>query len=82
MLFLDTYSSKTYTLQDIYTDYIEFMKTEPLYHADTFKKEFFEILIATINGRNDIDILGLTGKEISNYTIKLGENLGLWGIKK
>ena len=33
--------------------------------------ELFEILMATINGRNDLDIIGMTPEETSKFIMRL-----------
>jgi len=75
MQFISTYDGSTYTLHDMWKDWKEFRTDDPYNHADSFKTEMFEILMATINGRNDIDIVGMTPNEISNYVIRLRGNL-------
>ena len=71
MVFVDMNSDEIITLQDMKNDYIRFKKEDSGNHADDFKTEVFEILMATINGRNDLEIIGLTPHEISTYTCKL-----------
>lgn len=44
-------------------------------HAPDFKTELFEILMATINGRNDLEILSMTHREISSLTLRLRAQL-------
>lgn len=71
MKFIDLISEQLFTVADLKRDYIEFKKADPENHAENFKIELFEILMATVNGRNELDIIGLTAKEVSNYIIKL-----------
>ena len=75
MRFIDTYSDKEYSLLDLFNDYKEFAKEDPLNHANNFKAELFEILMATINGRNDFEIIGMTAKETNNYVLSLRSEL-------
>ena len=75
MKFIDLNDDRVYTLQDLHRDWAQFRQEDPENHADRFKIEFFEILMATINGRNDLEILGLTTREISNYIISLRAQL-------
>lgn len=71
MRFIDMNDGKSHTLQDLYRDWKSFLAEDPENHAANFKTELFEILMATINGRNDLEIIGMTSREISNYIIKL-----------
>ena len=79
MKFIDMYTDEILTVADLKRDYIEFKKEDPENHAETFKVEFFEILVATVNGRNDIEIIGMTSKEISNYIIRIRSEIMLNG---
>ncbi len=71
MQFIDLNDDRVYTIADLKKDWQEFREEDPENHADRFKIEFFEILMATINGRNDLEIIGLTPREVSNYIIRL-----------
>ena len=71
MKFIDLYDDREYTIADLKRDWAQFREEDPDNHAASFKIEFFEILMATINGRNDLEIIGLTPREPSNYIIKL-----------
>ena len=53
-----------YTLPELYTDWNDFRKDDPWTHAEDFKTEIFELLMATVNGRNNLEILGLVPREI------------------
>ena len=75
MKFIDLYDDRIYTLKDLHTDWQAFREEEPENHADSFRIEMFEILMATINGRNDLEILGLTHREVSNIIIRLRAQL-------
>lgn len=78
----DIYSDKDYTLLDLYNDYILFKEEDTINHAENFTTEYFEILMSTINGRNDFDIIGYTAKEISNIIIKIGIKINAFDILK
>lgn len=80
MKFLDMETDKTITLQQMKKDYETFKKEDPDNHSETFTTELFEIIMATINGRNDLQIVGMTAKEISNYIFKLRDVLKKQGI--
>ena len=71
MKFIDLNDDRVYTIADLKKDWQELREEDPENHADRFKIEFFEILMATINGRNDLEIIGLTPREVSNYIIRL-----------
>ena len=71
MKFIDLNDDHVYTIADLKKDWLEFREEDPKNHADRFKIEFFEILMSTINGRNDLEIIGLTPREVSNYIVRL-----------
>ena len=71
MTFYDKYTERTYTLPKLHDDWKQFKAEDPLNHADDFMTELYEILMATVNGRNDCDIVGLTPSETCNYIITL-----------
>lgn len=75
MLFIDMNDGKAHTLQALYRDWKTFSTEDPENHAPNFKTELFEILMATINGRNDLEIIGMASREISNYIIKLRKQI-------
>ena len=75
MKFIDLNDDREYTVADLKRDWAQFRQEDPDNHAASFRIEFFEILMATINGRNDLKITGLTPKEVSNYIIGLRAQL-------
>ena len=75
MKFIDLNDDRVYTPADLKSDWAQFREEDPDNHAASFRIEFFEILMATINGRNDLEILGLTPQEVSNYIISLRAQL-------
>ena len=75
MKFIDLNDDREYTVADLKYDWAQFREEDPDNHADSFRIEFFEILMATINGRNDLEIIGLTPRETSNYIIKLSSEI-------
>jgi len=75
MRFIDLNDDREYTVADLKRDWAQFREEDPDNHAASFRIEFFEILMANINGRNDLEILGLTPKEVSNYIIGLRAQL-------
>ena len=75
MKFIYLNDDRVYTLQDLHRDWTQFREEDPENHALDFKTELFEILMATINGRNDLEILGMTHREISSLTLRLRAQL-------
>ena len=75
MMFIDLNDDREYTVADLKRDWAQFREEDPDNHAASFRIEFFEILMATINGRNDLEIIGLTPRETSNYIIRLRAQL-------
>lgn len=59
------------TLPELRREWQEFRAEDPDNHADDFMTELHEILMATVNGRNDCDIVGLTPSETSDYIITI-----------
>ena len=75
MRFIDLNDDRVFTMSDLHRDWTQFRQEDPDNHAASFRIEFFEILMATINGRNDLDILGLTPREVSNIILRLRAQL-------
>ena len=72
---LDMADLYEYTVADLKRDWTQFRMEDPDNHAASFQIELFEILMATINGRNDLEITGMTPREISNITLRLRAQL-------
>ena len=75
MKLIDLNDDRVYTPADLKRDWAQFREEDPDNHAASFRIEFFEILMATINGRNDLEILGMTHREISSLTLRLRAQL-------
>ena len=75
MRFIDLNDDQVYTMGDLKKDWEVFRAEDPENHAPDFKTELFEILMATINGRNDLDIIGMTPKETSRFILRLREQI-------
>ena len=75
MKLIDLNDDRVYTITDLKKDWQVFRAQEPENHAPDFKTELSEILMATINGRNDLEILGMTHREISSLTLRLRAQL-------
>ncbi len=71
MQFKEMDSGTILTVKDLHRDWATLKEVEPENHCATFKAELLEIILATINGRNDLEIIGMTGKEVSNVVSKL-----------
>ena len=75
MRFIDLNDDRVFTMSDLHRDWTQFRAEDPENHAASFRIEFFEILMATINGRNDLEITGLTHQETSNIILRLRAQL-------
>ena len=75
MQFIDLNDDRVYSLQDLHRDWAQFRQEDPENHAESFQMEMLEILMATINGRNDLEIIGMTPQEVSNYIIRLRDRV-------
>lgn len=67
MRFVDMNDDRIYSVADLWKDWQAFREEDPENHAETFTAELLEIILATINGRNDLEIIGATPREISNF---------------
>ena len=75
MKLIDLNDDRVYTITDLKKDWQVFRAQEPENHVPDFKTEVFEILMATINGRNDLDVIGLTPRETSHLIFRLRTQL-------
>ena len=73
MKFIDLNDDRVYTVADLKKEWEALREEDPENHAERFQIELLEILMATINGRNDLEIIGMTPQEVSNYIIRLRE---------
>lgn len=71
MKFRDLCDDKVYTLLDLFQEWQTLKTADPANHANTFKRELFDIIDATLRGRNDLEIVGLTSSEVFNLYNKL-----------
>ena len=71
MRFIDLDTDREYTLADMKNDWKQFKAEDIENHCADFPTELFEIVMATVNGRNNLDIVGLTPREISNIVARL-----------
>ena len=63
MRLYDMDDGSIYTLPELFTSWKAFRTEEPWNHAENFRTEIFGILMATVNGRNNMEIIGMTDKE-------------------
>ena len=75
MRFIDLNDDRVFTMSDLHRDWAQFRQEDPDNHAASFRIELFEILMATINGRNDLEIAGMTHRETSNIILRLRNQL-------
>ena len=71
MTFIDLNDDRIYTIADLKRDWQVSRTEDAESYAERFRIEFFEILMATINGRNDLEIIGLTPRETSGLLFTL-----------
>lgn len=76
MKLYDLSTEHAYTLPELRAEWMVFRSAEPWNHADDFRTELFEIIMATVNGRNDCDVVGLTPDELRRFTAKLRKVVG------
>ena len=76
MRFKDLNDGRPYTLSDLRKDWLALRREEPENHAESFGIEMLEILMATVNGRNDLEIIGMTQRETDRLITRL-RNLAL-----
>lgn len=71
MKLYDIEAEKGYTLPELFEEWKAFRQEDPVNHAESFSAEWFEILMATVNGRNDCEIIGPTASELDRYIRKI-----------
>ena len=71
----DIDTGREFTLPELHRDWRSFRAEDPVNHADDFTTELYEILMATVNGRNDCHIVGLTPSETCDYIISIRNTL-------
>lgn len=68
---MESWKEETYNTVDMYRLWKEFKEEDPFNHSDNFKEEMLNIIMATINGRNDLIITDYTPNEIERLLKKL-----------
>lgn len=71
MTLKDLYDNSLITIADLKQEWEELREEEPENHQDTFHGELLEILMATISGRNDLEIVGPTPRETGRLIARL-----------
>ena len=59
------------TLLDIWIEWDTGRRVDPLNYDQSFLVYMSEIMMDTINGRNDLEFLNMTVREINDLTLKL-----------
>lgn len=75
MRFIDLNDDHIYTLANLQKDWQTLRAEDPENNAPDFRTELFEILMAAVNGRNDLDIIGLTPRETDRLITRLRAQL-------
>ena len=75
MRFKDTLSDSIYSLQTLYRDYVRFRAECPDEYPDSFQIELLAILSATVKGRNNLEVIGMTPAELDRFINRLGTKL-------
>ena len=71
MKLIDIDTDRDISLSELRRDWLTLSEDEPENHADDFITEMYVILMDTINGRNNCDVIGMTPSELNNYILKL-----------
>ena len=75
MTFKDLNDSRVYTLSQIRRGWLDARADDPENTAPDFRTELFEILMATVNDRNDLEIISLTHRETDRLIQRLRAQL-------
>lgn len=75
MKLIEIDTGREHTLPELRREWQEFRAEDPVNHSDDFTTELYVILMDTINGRNDCDIVGLTPTETCNYILALHDKI-------
>ncbi len=71
MRLVDKNDNHSYRLADLKTEWATLRVQEPENHSESFQIELLEILMATVNDRNDLEIEGLTHREVSAIIVAI-----------
>jgi len=71
MKFVDMNDDTVYTLADIKAEWEALRPEDPWNFAENFQTQLFVLIMDTINGRNDMQIIGPTPAEIEKFLLTL-----------
>lgn len=77
MTFKDIESGDIFTDKDLFMEWEDNHKTDPETYQETFSAYMINIIMATVNGRNDLDIVDMTAKEIDKVLNELKRKEGI-----
>ena len=75
MRFRDLETGAELPLTYIAAEYHAMRRIEPENHADTLAGEVLNLMMATISGRNDLEIVGMKPREIGQMIYKLARRI-------
>ena len=75
MRFVDLNDDSVITLSDLKKEWKTMHTEDPYNHAQDFKTELLEIMMATVNGRNDLEIVGPTPSGVSHIIENLRKRI-------
>ena len=71
MRLMDIDTDREIFLSELHHDWLTGRIEDPVNYEEDFITEMYVILMDTINGRNNCDVIGLTPSELNNYILKL-----------
>ena len=71
MKLVDMITDRATTMPELYAMYMDFRATDPGNHAETFRTELYNILMDTVNGRNDFRVDYLTPAEAEKIVAQM-----------
>ena len=71
MTFIDRNDGRTYTARDIFIDWKQARTEDPDNTIPTFTAEALEVIRCAIAGRNDLDVIGPTPRELDRIVHRL-----------
>ena len=77
MTFRDIDNGDIFTDKDLFTEWTDNHETDPETYHETFSAYMINIIMATVNGRNDLDIVDMTAKEIDKVLNELKRKEGI-----
>ena len=73
--FVDLNDGTVITESMLYAEWEIGRETDTETYSESFSKYLLEIILATINGRNDLEIVGTTPQETNEYMDALREKI-------